>query len=193
MKNSNKNTDLNNMSVGAKIAVTIVLLLLSMAFMFGLIILVVAALKLVIDDIDPTVIVVIVPAVVAIFTYIYTKRNERKMFNIKDSREKKMAQYMEYIAFIENQRKSGKYNIADLLEQNLKIILIATNTTAQKINALVISISEHDKSKIETAIENVIFSIRADLGYVTMTKGVIAKMLFEKNVLPNEEHNEPRD
>ena len=129
-------------------------------------------------SIDKTVIVVLVPAVFGVFTFLFTKENDRKMYILKDARDKKIEEYTKYIDFLKKTVNRNNSDFVDIKEYNSFLILISTNETIRKINDLNIALGLRDKEKILTSVENIIISIRTELGHEKIKKGIIKKIMF---------------
>lgn len=140
-------------------------MIIILAFWLIVILFGIVASQMLFTTVDSTIIAVLVPSVFGIITYWLTKTNERKMYYIKYAREDNYKAYNEYVSYLLKIANSQVYDLEKFLEQNSQIILIASTNTVTRINKLVVAFSKEEHELIGTCIENVVKSIRADLGY----------------------------
>lgn len=164
---------INDIGIGWKVIIGIILLIIIYAFcLCAFILVIVGAL-----NINSTTLAILIPAIVAIITYSLNKHYDRNLYNIKYARENKKELYKEYINFIKQQSEND-FDLNNLLNYNNKILLIATNEIIIQINSLIIAISYNEKDKINKAIENIIIAIRLDLGYSKISNIDFLKILI---------------
>jgi len=107
MGNKKRLTDLEDMHVGWKSLLAIIMYIISLVFFLLLILVVIAGAQVLFTTVDKNVITVLVPSVAGIFTYWLTKNSERKAASLQNARDENLTTYNEYITFILKERELG--------------------------------------------------------------------------------------
>ena len=174
MSNKKRLTDFEDLHVAWKSLLSMLTLIIILAFLLIVILFVIVGAQLLFSTVDNNVIAVLVPTVFGILTYWHTKHHERKMSALQNARSKNMEPFNEYVRFL-LQQKANELILGDVLSRNSELILICSNDTIKKMNLLVTAIVGENKKTIDDAVENLISAIRTELGFAKLKKGEIIK------------------